>query len=654
MHVHRGLAPAAVAAALLATLLGPPAPAAAVEQTPAVAAARDAAFDEYQSSLKSALDVPMSWNGTVDPCNPGAPSAAAQSATLQALNYLRRLAGLQPVAFDATLSARAQKAALIMHAQDDLSHDPPSSWRCWTQEGRDGAATSNLYLGVTGAAAMTGYMHDPGASNYFVGHRRWILYPPTRTMGSGSTSSANALTVIGGARDDTDKGPGWVPWPTAGHFPTQLEPAGRWSLSAPDQVTDFTAARVSVTRGGVALPVRLEPVNNGGYGNSTLVWQVDLGALAARDQDYAVTVSGIRRGEQQLAHSYAVTLFDAEVDARQTITMSAPTSGVYGDLIRPVATASSGLPVRLSTSTPEVCRAEAAQIRLVGVGQCTVAADQPGDEIRRPAPTVTRSIAVGKRAASVRADDLRRLVGEANPALTVTLEGLAPGESRSTSDITGDPACSTTAEPSSSPGRYAITCTVGTLSSAHYDFTFAAGTLTVEELPPTLSLSPTTVAAGQPTTVTYRGAPGTTLDILSRTQPATVFSKIGTVTLDSNGFGTSTHKPQKNTRITARTSSGRLSEFAPLIAVRSVASFNAQRVGTRTYAFTGRVYPALNNRLVNIYRNGSLVAQARSDATGIYRVTRTLGAGTFTFQARTPNDTYNLGTSSPARSIRIY
>lgn len=175
-----------------------------------------------------------------------------------------------------------------------------------------------------------------------------------------------------------------------------------------------------------------------------------------------------------------------------------------------------------------------------------------------------------------------------------------------------------------------------------------------EPAAPTLSLAPAVISAGQATTVTYRGAPGSTVDILSRTQPATVFSKIGTVVLDGNGVGTSIHKPQKNTRVTARTSTGAMSEYAPLVAVRSVASLNASRIGTRTYTFTGRVYPALDNRLVNVYRNGALVAQARSDATGIYKVTRTLGAGTFTFQARTPDDQSNLGTSSAPRSVRIH
>ena len=40
-------------------------------------------------------------------------------------------------------------------------------------------------------------MTDPGAGNTFVGHRRWVLYPPTRTMGVGDIpAQSNALYVV--------------------------------------------------------------------------------------------------------------------------------------------------------------------------------------------------------------------------------------------------------------------------------------------------------------------------------------------------------------------------------------------------------------------------------------------------------------------------
>lgn len=44
---------------------------------------------------------------------------------------------------------------------------------------------------------MIAYMRDSGSYNYFVGHRRWILYPLRNQFGSGSvgesTRAASAL-----------------------------------------------------------------------------------------------------------------------------------------------------------------------------------------------------------------------------------------------------------------------------------------------------------------------------------------------------------------------------------------------------------------------------------------------------------------------------
>jgi hypothetical protein len=170
--------------------------------------------------------------------------------------------------------------------------------------------------------------------------------------------------------------------------------------------------------------------------------------------------------------------------------------------------------------------------------------------------------------------------------------------------------------------------------------------------PPSVQLSSSVISAGEHVTVTYRGTPGDTVQILSKTQPATGFSVIATVTLDASGLATSTHAPQKNTRITAQ-SAGGPSADQPLVQVRSVASLSAHRMATRNYTFTGRVYPALNQRLVSLYRNGALVAQGRCDASGVYSINKSLAAGTFSFFVRTSSDTYNVGTTSPTISVRI-
>lgn len=294
----------------------------ASKATPQGASDRAEVQAAFLEEVLPALDVPIGWTGDAATCDPGAPSAAAQSATLATLNYVRGLAGLDPVTFDPALSAKAQKAALIMHANDDLDHEPPQSWRCWSQEGFDAAGSSNLSLGATGAAAIVGYMQDDGNGNEVVGHRRWILRPDAATMGSGSTSNANALWIFG-ADDATATTPPWLPWPVAGYHPSPLEPLGRWSLGSTSESASFENASVTV-RGpdGDALAVsQYEPRT--GFANNTLVWEV-AGVTIPDDDEaltYHVTVSGIT-GAAAATYEYDVHLFSPPLtmEAAPTVT----------------------------------------------------------------------------------------------------------------------------------------------------------------------------------------------------------------------------------------------------------------------------------------------------------------------------------------------
>ena len=234
--------------------------------------------------LKPALQTPVGWQGSLSSCDEGAPSPAAQQSTARVVNYIRDLVGVEPVVFSSTLSAQAQEAALMMARNEELSHAPPSSWACYTGDGAAAAAKSNLYLGRSGASAITGYMDDPGAVNTPVGHRRWIIDPRQTTMGSGSVDAAggdwrqqsHALLVIDPPSwQSLPAGtPAYLPWPVAGYVPVQIEPEGRWSLSASDSPTDFSQASVRVN--GSAAGVTVHPVENG-YGPPTLVWNFPTG-----------------------------------------------------------------------------------------------------------------------------------------------------------------------------------------------------------------------------------------------------------------------------------------------------------------------------------------------------------------------------------------
>ena len=270
-------------------------------------AAVDAA---YGRDYAPGLDTPTGWTGSDSGCRAGSASPTSRAATLRAVNFVRSLGGLAPVTFDATLNARSQQTALIMSANQSLSHTPSRSWRCWTRTGSDNAGRSNLalsYPSITSAGLVGLYMGEPGTANRAVGHRRWLMNPFATSMGTGSTATANAMTVIG-PQSSSRPNPAWVSWPTAGWFPAPLEPDGRWSLSAGSTSTSFASATVRVYREGQLVRAVRQPVEDG-YAMPTLVWQ--LPSATPRSGLFKVTVSGIRHAgsTQRTTRSYWVRLF---------------------------------------------------------------------------------------------------------------------------------------------------------------------------------------------------------------------------------------------------------------------------------------------------------------------------------------------------------
>lgn len=262
----------------------------------------------WRNRFRDNLDTPSGWIGNTALCVPGFPSEEAQDATRESVNFVRAMAGLDRVTFGDGLSSRAQQAALMMDANNQLSHDPPQSWDCWTEQGDDAAGHSNLAI-TTGTMdageAIELYMDDLGPSNRVASHRRWILRPEATRFGNGLTDTASALWVIGPS-SERRANPRWVSWPSPGWFPAGLEPHGRWSLSSRSDRADFSDARVSVRRvHGRRLEVSTYKSVNG-YGKPTLVFRVQ---GLERTGKYRVTVRDIKQAAAG-RHSWVVKLFD--------------------------------------------------------------------------------------------------------------------------------------------------------------------------------------------------------------------------------------------------------------------------------------------------------------------------------------------------------
>jgi uncharacterized protein YkwD len=267
--------------------------------------------DAYWSQYASVQSASSGWvSGSVSGCEAGATSDTAKAATLSAMNYVRSLAGLAPVTESPSLSASAQQAALMMSANGALDHHPSSSWRCYTPTGAAAAGRSNLalsYPAITAGQIIDLYMDDPGSSNTAAGHRRWVLNPFSTAVGIGSTSTANALTVIGPSSAHRPN-PRYVGWPTAGYFPNAMEPDGRWSLSAGRRNVSFAKARIKVYGPTGRLSVHKYRVENG-YAQPTVVWQMPAGFSTT--SAYRVVVTNIRHkgSKKRFKTAYTVNLF---------------------------------------------------------------------------------------------------------------------------------------------------------------------------------------------------------------------------------------------------------------------------------------------------------------------------------------------------------
>ena len=121
----------------------------------------------------------------------------------------------------------------------------------------------------------------------------------------------------------------FVAYPAPGYTPNPLV-FPRWSLSYPGAA--LTGATVTMTRDGVAIPVRLEtqdPVTIAG--ENTLVWVYDNLSTAASDGHprptadvtYGVTVTGIRVSGNTLPPvTYSVTVFDPDVAGPDAVPVS--------------------------------------------------------------------------------------------------------------------------------------------------------------------------------------------------------------------------------------------------------------------------------------------------------------------------------------------
>ena len=272
------------------------------------------------------------WAGNVATCSAGTTSAEFRNAVALRINWLRALAGVPAwISLDETYNSKAQQAALMISANNSVSHTPPATWSCYTTDGAEAAGKSNLAIGSCGPESVLMYMQDFGANNYAVGHRRWLLYPQTRFMGTGDIPentdgpASNALWIMDsyGSQPRPATREQYVAWPPPGYVPYQVVCA-RWSFSYPK--ADFTAATVSMASNGVPMGITVEPVRTG-YGENTVVWyltgldtsQATEWPRPSADVNWTVSIRNVQISGVNRNFDYTVTVFDPGTAGLDTV-----------------------------------------------------------------------------------------------------------------------------------------------------------------------------------------------------------------------------------------------------------------------------------------------------------------------------------------------
>jgi uncharacterized protein YkwD len=284
--------------------------------------AKDQAKADYNSMYKASAVTGFTWNGKVADCNPGTLTQTTLDKALLRIKYFRKLAGLpnDKITMETSLSTKCQYNALMIKANNQLSHFPPSTWSCYSDEGKDAAGNGNIAIGASDIDNIDLWMEDEGSNNAEIGHRRWILYSRATKFGFGCTNSSGTLWVINGFTGGNPlpaKTPKYMAWPPKGYVPNDVV-YPRWSLSVPAPshpfMVDFTNATVEMTNpNGDPVALTIEHADEGGgssYGDNTIIWRPQgINLTSTADQKYTVMVKNVLVSGVATNYTYDVIIF---------------------------------------------------------------------------------------------------------------------------------------------------------------------------------------------------------------------------------------------------------------------------------------------------------------------------------------------------------
>ncbi|MBQ9068744.1 MAG: cell wall-binding repeat-containing protein, partial [Eggerthellaceae bacterium] len=288
------------------------------------------------------------------------------------LNFIRTAAGLGTIRFDSTLNKNAAQGGLIMARNKIFAHEQPvpdGVSEVQAAAGQYACNSSNISYswGFDNVleVALQGQMDDEDSDNMArVGHRRWLLNPPTSTFGIGTACASGsyytAVRVLdqwggsseyGSVAEDNPTDYDFVAWPASGAFPNNVfGTAVPWSVSLNPSVfsaPELNKVKVTLVRESDGKTWTLDSsdnsaastrdeyfnVNNSWIGVSNcIVFAPGYASLGANEYvgRYSVLVEGIALRDGSSAElSYTVNFTDARTPINAAQVTVSPSSVTY-------------------------------------------------------------------------------------------------------------------------------------------------------------------------------------------------------------------------------------------------------------------------------------------------------------------------------------
>lgn len=219
----------------------------------------------------------------------------------------------------------------------------------------------------------------------------------------------------------------------------------------------------------------------------------------ARPGYYNVTVAAKNQVGDADIRSLVLT-----IRGKQQVSLPQPADQHYGGALDLAATGTqSGLPITYTAGPAETCRLDgtnASRVLSVGVGACTVTANQAGGgAIWLAADPVSRTFNVLPAPLTITAQDATRRYGAPDPVFTATYDGLLNGDTSAVVSGLGFDA----APAGSGVGSYPLVPKGAT--SPNYQITFSSGRESITPAPLTIKADDTTTKYGVAARYTWNG-----------------------------------------------------------------------------------------------------------------------------------------------------